>query len=58
MPEWPGNVAYPVWMVRVAEKFRVPLSVLDEWDVEAILDEREVIAYLFDVDNPPAPPRG
>lgn len=44
-------------MVRVSDKFRIPLAILDEWPVDAILDEAEVNMWLHDVDNPPPPPK-
>lgn len=52
MPKYPRDLPYPAWMLRVAEKFRLPLATVDEWPVDAILDEVEAIAYLSDVDNP------
>jgi hypothetical protein len=41
-------------MVRVAEKFRIPLAELDEWPIEVIMDEMEIIEFIADVDNPPS----
>jgi hypothetical protein len=40
-------------MLRVAEKFRVPLHELDRWDVSWILDEADIHRWLHDLDDPP-----
>lgn len=42
-------------MFRVSDKFRVPLAIMDDWSIEAILDEVEANMWLFDHDNPPPP---
>ena len=52
-PVYPRCVPFPPWMVRVSEKFRIPLAILDEWNIEAIMDEIEIHNYTHDVDNPP-----
>ncbi len=52
-PVYPRNVPYPAWLVRVAEKFRLPMCEVDEWSMDVILDEREIIEFIHDVDNPP-----
>lgn len=52
-PTYPADVPYPAFMLRVAEKFSIPLAALDEWPLDAILDEADVLGYLHDLDNPP-----
>ncbi len=52
-PAKPRGLDYPAIMIRVAEKFNVPLRVLDEWPIDVILEEADLLGYLFDLDNPP-----
>ena len=52
-PVYPRNVPYPSFMVRVSREFGIMLAELDEYPIEAIMDELEINAHLYDVDNPP-----
>ena len=56
-PAFPDDVPYPAFMLRIADKYRRPLHEIDEWSLDDLLDERDVILYLHDVDNPPQRPR-
>jgi len=55
----PG-LTYPGALARVAQRLNLSLGAVDEtMSVDDVLDEMDLQAYLFDVDNPPAdkPPR-
>jgi len=55
----PG-LTYPGALARVAQRLNLSLGAADEtMSVDDVLDEMDLQAYLFDVDNPPAdkPPR-
>ena len=52
-PTKPRGLDYPAIMIRVAEKFGVSLRALDEWPIDVILEEADLLGYLFDLDNPP-----
>jgi hypothetical protein len=42
--------------LRIAQRLNLPISRIDELSMEEILDERDMIMYLHDLDNPPQPP--
>ena len=52
-PTKPRGLDYPAIMIRVAEKFGISLRALDEWPIDVILEEADLLGYLFDLDNPP-----
>lgn len=43
-------------MLRISDKYRIPLREIDEWSLDDIFDEDDALRYLHDVDNPPRLP--
>jgi len=55
-PRYPPDLPYPAIMLRISDKYRIPLREIDEWALDDIFDEDDALRYLHDVDNPPRLP--
>lgn len=51
-----GALGEVPWLLRIAQRLSIPLSKIDDMTIEEVLDERDLLLYLHDVDCPPAPP--